>query len=371
MEFADWRYGLIVHYGLYSLLGRGEWVMNREAIPPDEYRKLMDRFTAEAFDANAICDLAVRAGMRYVNLTTMHHDGFRLYETELTDFNAKAACGRDLVQEFVDAARKRGLKVELYHSLNNWSDQPDAVAALENRADYDRFIQKTFERIKELVTRFNPIDVLWYDGWWPWEACLTLNDCWGFNPNDHNWKTPRAVLDSLVQVATQRGNLLLNIGPRGDGSIPEESVAILERVGEWLARYGEGVLDSEVFTFDLQTRGDHRGDVVAQGSLTVRGNDLYLLAFRWPGETLTICGLETPVQSVTLLGETPREVSFTQEGPKLTVRDLPAEPPDTLCPVVRVTCAEPPRMYWTGGMRVPNAPHPHYDPAPSNLVTMG
>jgi len=123
--FTEARYGLFIHYGLYSLLERGEWVWNREQIPASDYGALADRFTAENFNADAICDLAVRAGMRYVVLTTMHHEGFRLYDTALSDFSTvKTVAKRDLVAEIIAAARKRGLKVGLYHSLNNWYDQP-------------------------------------------------------------------------------------------------------------------------------------------------------------------------------------------------------------------------------------------------------
>ncbi len=416
-EYAELRYGLFVHYGLYSILARGEWVMNREAIPPQEYRKLKDRFTADAFDAEAICDLAVRSGMRYVVLTTMHHDGFRLYDTALSDFNSmRSPAHRDLVREMVTAAKRRGLKIALYHSLNNWMDQPDAVAALENPKAYETFIEKTFERVRELVTLFNPIDVLWYDGWWPfnaegwraeamnemvrsiqphilfnnrngldgdmatpeqhvtapspwrpWEACITLNDSWGFHTWDSNWKTPRHVLDMLIRVATQRGNLLLNIGPHGDGSIPEPSVRVLDEVGRWLKLHGECIYDMELFTMNLQERGDTRGDWVGQGTFTARGNELYLLAQRWVSSELIFCGLEQRVKSVCLLHDPSKKLDFTQDGPKITVRGLPVQPPDTLCPVFRFSCEAPPSLYWTGGMRVPTVPHPHYDPCPSDM----
>lgn len=167
---VDWfvraRFGLFIHYGLYSLLGRGEWVRNREQIPPEEYTALANQFTAERFDADALADLAVRAGMRYVCFTTMHHDGFRLYDTRLSAFRSR----RDLTGELVAACRRRGLRIALYHSLNNWHDQPDAVAALEDAASRETFLANTFARLRELVTRYNPIDVLWYDGWWPFDA---------------------------------------------------------------------------------------------------------------------------------------------------------------------------------------------------------
>ena len=141
--FTEARFGLFVHFGIYSLIGRGEWVKNRERIPDAEYRAIAAGFRPERFDAGAICDLAVQAGMRYVVLTTMHHDGFRLYPTRLSDFNAQHLCGRDLVQEMVDAARARGLRLGLYHSLNNWTDQPDSVAAVEDPVARQAFIANT------------------------------------------------------------------------------------------------------------------------------------------------------------------------------------------------------------------------------------
>jgi len=415
--FAEARYGLFIHYGLYSLLESGEWVWNREAIPCEEYTALAERFTAEKFDANAICDLAMRAGMRYVVLTTMHHEGFRLYDTELSDFSTvKTASKRDLVAELVTAARARGLRIGLYHSLNNWHDQPDAVAALEDKASYDVFIKATFDRVRELVTRFNPIDVLWYDGWWPfnadgwrghemnamaraiqphilfngrnglpgdfatpeghlgspkpwrpWEGCMTLNNSWGYHAGDHEWKSPAQVIDLLATCAQGAGNLLLNIGPRGDGSIPEESVRILKTVGDWLKRHGECIFDTEPFTFNLQERGDHRGDWSSHGPLTVRGNNLYWLLRRWPGETATLSGLECVVRRASFVG-TYQEATFIQTEERLTIKGLPAIPPDPLCPVIRLECDRPPVMYLSGGLHIPSVPHPHYDPCPSDIL---
>lgn len=418
MSFADWRYGLFIHYGLYSLLGRAEWAWNREEIPAQEYRALATRFTADKFNAEALCDLAVRAGMRYVVLTTMHHEGFRLYDTALSGFNtSKTAARRDLVAEFVTAARKRGLRIGLYHSLNNWHDQPDAVAALEDKAAYTTFIDATFARIRELVTRYNPVDVLWYDGWWPfnaegwqadrmnamvrqiqphilfngrngltgdfatpeghmgtphpwrpWEACMTLNNSWGFHAGDHDWKSPDQVVDLLATAAQGCGNLLLNIGPRGDGSVPEASVKVLETVGDWLARCGgEAIYDTEPFTFDLQHRGEHRGDWSFHGPFTVRETNLYWIIRRWPGNALTFGGLQARVRGVELLGAARRPVSFRQEGTRLTLSGLPDAPPDPLCPVFRIECDCPPSLYQCGGLRVPSVPHPHYDPCPSDI----
>jgi alpha-L-fucosidase len=417
--FVKARFGLFVHYGLYSILERGEWAMNRERITPDEMRALAGRFNPVNFDADRICELAARCGMRYVTLTTMHHDGFRLYDTALSDFNSMHYAKRDLVQEFVTAARKQGLRVSLYHSLNNWMDQPDAVAALESKDAYDEFIAHTFARLKELATRFNPMDILWYDGWWPfhangwqsekmnamireiqpqilfngrnalpgdfgtpeghmsaptpwrpWEGCMTFNDHWGYHRGDNHWKTPDEVVSLLGAAAASCGNLLLNIGPRGDGSIPEPSLEILERVGRWLERNGEAVRDTDLFTWGLTERRTPSSEWSHQGtfsaSFTRKGKNLYHLVRYWPGPRLVVAGWNTQVEQVTLL-HSGQPVKFTQQGDKVVVHDLPEAAPDPVCTVLKFVCRDEPQLYLTGGMRVPRAAHPPYDPCPSDI----
>ena len=417
--FVNARYGMFVHYGLYSLIGRGEWLMNREEIPPEEYATLAERFTAERFDAGALCDLAVRAGMRYIVFTTMHHDGFLLYDSSLSPFNTvKTAAKRDLVAEVVVAARARRLRIGLYHSLNNWREQPDGVAALESRTDYEKFIGRTFARLREVTVKFNPFDIMWYDGSWPfngigwkgdemnamireiqphilingrnnlpgdfatpeghmgtpnpwrpWEACMTLNKSWGYHAGDRNWKSPEQVIDLLITAAQGCGNLLLNVGPRGDGSVPDETVKILEAVGQWLKRGGgEAIYDSNLFTFDLHDRAGFRGEWTLNGPLTAKENNLYWMLRRYPGRSFALCGLEATVRSVHLLGESPRPVSFRQNGGKVTFDGLPDSPSDPLCPILRIACDRAPVLYKTGGMRTPKVPHPHYDPGPSDII---
>ena len=415
--FKEARFGLFIHYGLYSLLERGEWVMNREKIASEKYGKLAKQFTAEKFDADFICDLAVKAGMKYIVLTTMHHDGFRLYDSKLSDYNSvKSAAKRDLTGEFIAAARKRGLRIGLYHSLNNWFDQPDAVAALENKADYDVFIKNTFDRIEELVSRYNPIDIMWYDGWWPfnaaewqsermnrmvsaiqphiifngrnglpgdfgtpenhitapspwrpWEANMTFNDHWGYYKYDTNWKSPETIIGMLAKVAAGKGNLMLNIGPKGDGSVPGENVKILERLGAWMDINAECVRDTDLFTFNLREKGDHRSDFIPHGDLTAKGNYLYIISRYWPGIEYVISGLECKVEEVHMLDKVPLKIKFRQENDKLSLLGLPEKPP-VFCPVFKLKCDRPPVMYCTGGMRNPQVPHPHYDPCPSDIM---
>jgi alpha-L-fucosidase len=417
--FTGARFGLFIHYGLYSLLKRGEWVMNRERIAVDQYMKLMDDFTADGFDADAICSLAKDAGMRYVILTTMHHEGFALYDSDLIPYNSmKSAARRCLVSEVIKAAQKHGLKIGLYHSLNNWSCTPDAVDALENQAAYEQFIKMTFDRIEELVSKFSPIDVLWYDGWWPfnaegwqgermnemvrkyhpnilfngrnglagdfgtpeghmsapspwrpWEACLPHNDNWGYHANDQNWKSPTQIVQMLATASQGNGNLLLSIGPKPNGAFPVESIKALKEVGQWLKRHGESIYDTEPFTMNLMERGNHRGDWSSHGPFTVKGHFLNHIIKHWVGEAQWVYGgFVRKVQSVTLKGLQTQSLPFTQEGDVVRITNIPRDSPDPICPVLTFECDGPPEIYLTGGMRVPRVAHPPYDPCPSDIM---
>jgi alpha-L-fucosidase len=417
--FENARFGVFVHFGLFSMLGKGEWVMNREGIPPEEYAKLAERFNPTAFDADELCGLAKSAGATYIVFTTMHHEGFRMYDSDLSDYNSVTACGRDLTAEAIVAAKKHGLKIGLYHSLNNWFDQPDAVAALEGDEDYERFIKHTHDRIRELVTKYNPVDIMWYDGWWPfnaekwrgeamnsmvseiqphiifngrngldgdfgtpeghisapnpwrpWEACMTLNDHWGYHGGDHNWKPAGEVVDMLSQVANGRGNLLLNIGPRGDGSIPEETLEIFKSVGEWLGENKRAIFNTDIFDFGPMERNDSRSDWSAHGKFTASENTLF---FRWKypsGEDdVVICGMEQQVLGVKTLRDG-KTFDFNLNDGKLVISGVSKIAPDKTGGgiVFEIECDAPPSMYICGGMRTPNVPHPHYDPLPPDIA---
>ena len=410
-EFTELQYGMFIHFGLYSKMARGEWAMNRERIAPAEMEKFARTFQPDHFDADELCQLAVDGGMRYLVFTTMHHDGFRMYDTALSEFNAMKYCGRNFVKEIVDSARKHGLKIALYHSLNNWHDQPDGVRALEDPKAYQVFIENTFARLKELVTIFKPIDVLWYDGWWPfnsegwqakrmnaelraiqpgllfngrnglpgdfgtpeqhltapspwrpWEACVTLNNHWGFHAADQNWKRPVEVINMLLTTGAGHGNLLLNIGPRGDGTIPEESVRIVRTVGQWLREGGrEAISNCDRFKFSptVPQPGD-RGDWDPHGRMTVSGNNLfYVLEYR-PGDTLTIAGFQARVLKATACAGA-FDLGFSQDGEILHIQ-LPESLKDKTAPVIKLECDRPAAILRTGGMRNTEAPFPRYDP---------
>jgi alpha-L-fucosidase len=194
---------------------------------------------------------------------------------------------------------------------------------------------------------------------------MTLNEHWGYHQGDEEWKSPEEVIGLLASAAAGNGNLLLNLGPRGDGAIPERSRDVVETVGRWLHAHGECIYGTDPFTYGLMTRGAHNGDWSHNGPFTLRGKALYQIVRYWPGRELVIAGLNTTVEEVTLLNA--GSCRFSQREGIVTVSGLPDAAPG-LCPVLRFDCADVPQMNLTGGMRIPYAPHPPYDPCASDIV---
>lgn len=372
------RFGMFVHWGLYSVLGRHEWVMENEAIPVAEYERLAQRFTPKPNAARAWAKLAKRAGMKYMVMTTKHHEGFCNFDTKLTDYCApKQACGRDLAREYVEAARAEGLRFGFYYSLMDWH-HPDGASCLQDEAARARFVDYIHGQIRELLTNYGKVDVLWYDVPWPldaagwesekmnqmvfelqpdiivnnrnklpgdfqtpeqrivafnaaWEACMTMNDSWGYQRTDDDWKSPKTVIWNLSACAAEGGNYLLNIGPKPDGSIPEESVHILTKVGTWMDRNGPVL---HVTDRCRVTRSNY-------ATFTRQGNTLYILAHFWPGEALAVGGLQTKVKSARLLA-TGQKVVFDQDGFRTRFTGLPNAAPDDPVTVLAVECESEP-----------------------------
>ena len=267
------RFGMFIHWGLYSQLGRHEWAMNRERVPMAEYEKLAESWQVKEWPADEWARLAKESGMKYMVMTTKHHEGFCLWNTQQTPYNAvQMGPKRDLVAEYVEACRKHGLKIGFYYSLMDWHHADGANCALDEAARR-RFLDFTQGCVRELMTQYGKIDILWYDVSWPlrspeawesakmnamarelqpeiiinnrsqlpedfgtpeehvtaenegrdWEACMTFNGSWGYMPYApaEDWRRTREVLEMVRTAAAGQGNLLLNIGPKPDGSVPE------------------------------------------------------------------------------------------------------------------------------------------------------
>jgi alpha-L-fucosidase len=374
------RFGMFIHFGLYSVLGRHEWAMEMEGIPVAEYEQLAKRFNPKPNAARAWARLAKQAGQKYMVMTTKHHEGFCHFDTKLTDYCApKQAAGRDLVKEYVDAARAEGLRVGFYYSLMDWHHPDGAICATDEQARR-RFVDYIHGQIRELLTNYGKIDILWYDvaspldakGWESekmntmvfelqpdiivnnrnklpgdfatpeqkiqaderaWESCMTMNGSWGYQKADDDWKTPKTIVRNLVTCAHDTGNYLLNIGPKPDGSIPEESVKILTSVGKWMHGNGPAIYQSE----KCQPRRS------ALAGFTRKGNTLYMHVHFWPGETVSLGGLMNQVKSARLLASE-HEVKFEQDKFRVRFLNLPAKAPDEPVTTIAIECDGTPRQ---------------------------
>lgn len=356
--FETARFGMFIHWGHSSQQGvELSWpmVQAKDATPYTrpmaiaDYQASAATFDPRAWDAKALAARARRLGMRYAVFTTKHHDGYSMFDTQLSDFGVMhSPCRRDLVREFVDAFRAEGLRIGLYFSLIDWH-HPDYPAYEEADKPYvfgrpkrqptdeqwERYLAFMFGQVRELLTNYGPIDVLWFDGSWerspkqwrardleamvrelqpgilindrlpgagdfetpeqfvpprpperPWETCMTINESWAYNPADPALKSPRQLIHTLCEVAGRGGNLLLNVGPMGDGALPPELIERLDVVEAWMARHGESILDTlpglEPWQF--------------YGPSTRRGETVYCHLLMRPYDSVTIRGL--PIRRV-------------------------------------------------------------------------
>ncbi len=328
----------------------------------DYYRGALD-FSPHPGAARRWLACAREAGMRYAVLTTRHHDGFALWPSKYTDFSIKATAYKgDLVAEFVEAARAEGVRVGFYLSLSDWHhpDYPPFTAAdasygafLGRRPPADawtRYVDCLFGQVQELLTNYGPIDVLWFDGQWErtaeewraaelrelirslqpeclvndrlagqgdyitpeqsippespagrWETCMTMNRTWGFHPGDAEYKSARRLVHSLCETAGKGGNLLLNVSPRGDGTLPPEQLDRLATMASWMHRNGEAIYDTSPGLAPWQFYGPS----------TRKGSRMFAFLLMRPYETVSVRGVRIKdVKSVRVLG-TGEELSFT------------------------------------------------------------
>ena len=346
--FRDAKYGLFIHWGLYAIpagewkgrrsLGLGEWIMNRSKIPVAEYETLAQQFNPVRFDAEAWVQLAQDAGMKYIVITSKHHDGFAMFKSAVSPYNVADATPfkRDVLKELADACARRRMPLGFYYSQsqdwhekngagNTWDFGPDQGPDGKELKNYDAYLRgKAEPQVKELLTGYGPVALIWFDtprmmtpergqrfadivrtlqpntlidgrlgtegdyrstgdnvvppeaSTEAWETPATINDTWGFRKDDTNWKSPGQIAFKLVDIVSKGGNYLLNVGPTAEGVIPQASQDILRTVGRWLKANGEAVYGAAPSPF-----GDEYGEYSARGAKDVRGQKLFLPQTEW------------------------------------------------------------------------------------------
>lgn len=377
--FSEARLGMFAHYGLYSLLGRGEWVMFNEGISAGDYNPLAQRFTAGDFDADALVRTAKQAGAGYVVFVAKHHDGFCLWDSQCTQFNStRSAARRDLVREYTDACRRAGLRVGLYLSIMSWQWPAIINGPARDPEGWRSMVNETHAQLRELLTHYGQIDLLWYDGctvpgisdpatvarhWRAaelnamarelqpgiiindrsclpedystpeqhltlppagrrWEMCMTLGESWSWRPGDDKLKLPQSLIDQLVFCARYDGNLLVNISPEPSGKIPDAQAAVLADVGRWMALNGRAVRGTQRTPF---TEAEHEaGLCTATKKCLFFHNEI----FSKNSETrkIAIAGVSEKVRAAVVLA-TGENMRFVQEGGLVTLDLAPQKSP--------------------------------------------
>jgi alpha-L-fucosidase len=402
------RFGMFIHWGIYSvpadatdLEGKhrvAEWYFSNKQMQVKDYEKFAAQFNPVKFDAKKWVQMAKGAGMKYIVITSKHHDGFCMFDSQLADYTIVKATPfkRDPMKELAEECRKQGIKFCFYHSIMDWH-HPDYLPRRpwekETRpadgADLNRYIDHMKGQLKELLTKYGPIGVLWFDGGWEhsaeelrsaevnafirslqpqilinnrnrlpedfstpeqfvpaksmavgrlWETCMTMNDTWGYATNDTNWKSSQTLIRQLIDSSGKGGNFLLNVGPTAEGEFPPESIERLAAIGKWMRANGDSIYAT--------TKGPFQ-HLNFDGRATTKGNTVYLHVFEWPEKGLKVTGLKTKVLSARALasGESLHLLSTTtiMDGVKFPVLEISR--PKNLDPaatVIELRLAGPP-----------------------------
>jgi len=384
------RFGMFIHWGIYSvpagewqgkpIAGLGEWIMNHGKIPVVEYEKLAAQFDPEKFNADQWVAIAKNAGMKYITITSKHHDGFAMFGSKVSRYNIVDATPfhRDPMKELAAACQRAGLKLCFYYSQTQDWHEPDAVGndwdfPDQSKKNFQKYYdEKVIPQVRELLTNYGPIGLIWFDtprnitreqsqeladlvhklqpnclvsgrvgnglgdydsagdnqisfgnSKRPWETPVTMNDTWGFKKDDHNWKSAQTLIRQLAATSSRGGNYLLNVGPTSEGVIPPESVERLAEVGKWMRVNGESIYDTSASPFPT---------AFPWGTATSKPAKLYLHIFHWPGKELVLYGVRNKVKRAVLLaGNTPVKFSESPEDAAnfATLRfSLPPAAPD-------------------------------------------
>jgi alpha-L-fucosidase len=400
--WRDARFGLFIHWGLYSVpagewqgqTNYGEWILEQTHMPVSQYEKYAGQFNPVKFDATAWVRAAKAEGVKYIVITSKHHDGFGMFRSDLTDWCIRRTpFQRDPLAELAAACQAEGIRFCLYYSIMDWH-HPDwglrrdwnDVAAQAGPPDMDRYVVYMKGQLKELLTRYGPIGLLWFDGQWEspwtpergvdlynyvrglqpdiivnnrvgkpvltagggmaqtgavgdygtpeqtippaglgagvdWESCMTMNDHWGYNKFDQNWKSPETLVRNLIDCASKGGNYLLNVGPTSEGLIPEASLERLAAIGRWMQVNGEAIYGTSASPF-AQRLPWGRCTQKVDGGVT----KLYLHVFDWPADgQLLVPGLQSQVKKAYMLADPSRQKLATKKEKEGVQIKLPAD----------------------------------------------
>ena len=377
--FRNARFGVFIHWGLYSLHGRCVWAAFSERMRLREYNALAWQFDAREYRPDEWVDRALEAGARYMVMCTRQHPGFSLFDSRVSDFTApKTAAKRDLVAEYVEACRKKGMRIGFYYSLLDWRYPAYFRGPKADPKGWEEFREYVHAQVIELCTNYGKIDILWYDGAFPytaeewgsaelnsrvrelqpeilindrsmlpedfgtpeqripgeqdpsrmWESCMTMHDHWGYSPGDRNWKTARQLIHNLAKCVTRGGNLLLNVGPKPEGDFPKEAIERLREIGRWMTANGDSIYGVGPFPSRRQSEYDYfHPQLSLMGQIGIKGNTAFLHVVHWPGRKLTTASIRNKVLSARFLA-TGQEIACVQEGDWTHLMDLPEEAPD-------------------------------------------
>jgi alpha-L-fucosidase len=416
--FRDARFGMFIHWGVYSVpagewegkTNYAEWFLEETHMPVSQYEKYAGQFNPVKFDAKEWVRMAKNAGMKYIVITSKHHDGFGMFRSDLTDWCIKSTpFQRDPIKELADACREQGIKFCLYHSIMDWHHPDWGVRRAWNdkatgTPDMDRYTSYMKGELKELLTRYGPIGILWFDGQWEkpwtaergidlysyvrslqpniiinnrvgkpadsasgigfaqrgtigdygtpeqeippkgfgpgvdWESCMTMNNHWGYNKNDHDFKSTTTLIRNLIDCASKGGNYLLNIGPTSEGLFPQSSIERLSEIGAWMKVNGQAIYGTQASPFDKLDWGRCTQKEISSG--TTR---LFLHVFDWPTTgKLVLTGLANkPVKAFLLQGNQPLEVASANNQVAIA---LPENAPDKHASVVALDIKGKPQI---------------------------
>jgi alpha-L-fucosidase len=415
------RFGLFVHWGLYAIpagawgerTNHAEWIRTTAEIPLEEYGRLQGFFNPQAFDADQWVLAAKNAGMRYIVITSKHHDGFGLWDSQQTDWDVMGTpFQRDVLAELAAACERHGVKLCFYHSIMDWH-HPDYLPRrgweeaerTAEGAEFPRYVEYMHGQVTELLTKYGPVGVMWFDGEWEstwnhqygqalydlclelqpdivvnnrvdvgrngmagmtedgqyagdfgtpeqeipstgmpgvdWETCMTMNDNWGFNKADSSWKSTEDLVRKLIDIASKGGNFLLNVGPTAEGAFPPEALERLAGMGAWMQRFGDSIYGTSASPFETLPFGRCTQRANPESGTTT----LYLHVFDWPlAGQLRVPGLGNQPVRAWIVGAEEAPLDVRRDGTDVVVA-IPSAAPDAIASPVALEIEGAPVVY--------------------------